>query len=127
MLLNALKVTNSQGTELDMPLSDNSNGFLIKNIDGLDPVKATLVSSSFANLDGEQYHSARRETRNIVLSLGLDPSWGSASVKDLRDQLYSYFMPKSPLLMNFHMFDKNATNVLEQKLGCYHCGSYRVV
>lgn len=111
MLLNRLDVTNRQGTVLELPLEDNSNGFSVKGIEGLDPVKATLVSSSFSNADGEQYHSSRREARDIKLSLGLDPDYGTISVKDLRDALSNYFMPKSKVTLGFHMFDKFAVSI----------------
>ena len=73
MLLKTLKVTNSRGFTLDLPLEDISGGFIVKGIEGLGPVKATLVSSSFANMDGEQYHSSRRKARNLIVKLGLDP------------------------------------------------------
>lgn len=116
MLLNSLEVTNSRGSVLSLPLEDISAGFLVKNIEGLDPVKAVLVSSSFANLDGEQYHSSRRESRNIKLSLGLEPDYGVAAVKDLRDQLYNFFMPKSFVTCKFKMFDKFAVSVFKEAL-----------
>jgi hypothetical protein len=51
------------------------SGYIVQEVEGLDPVKATLVSSSFANMDGEQFHSARREARNIVLKVGLEPDY----------------------------------------------------
>jgi hypothetical protein len=88
----------------------------VKGIEGLEPVKATLVSSSFANQDGEQFHSSRREARNIKIKLGLEPNYALGSVKDLRDLLYLYFMPKSSPLLTFNMFDKFATDVFSQFL-----------
>lgn len=116
MLLNALNVTNSRGSVLSLPLEDISTGFAVKSIEGLDPVKATLVSSSFANQDGEQYHSSRREARNIKIKLGLEPDWAAEDVKTLRDQLYAFFMPKTKAMLGFHMFDVHAQNILEQTL-----------
>lgn len=116
MLIQAVKVTNSRGSLLDLPLEDISAGFVVKEIGGLDPVKATLVSSSFANQDGEQYHSSRREARDISIRLGLDPDYGISSVKQLRDQLYDYFMPKSRVGLQFRMFDRNAESVLDDTL-----------
>lgn len=116
MLLNALEVLNSRGATLNLPLEDTSGGFVVQKIEGLDPVKATLVSSSFANMDGEQFHSSRREARNIKLTLGLDPDYAVGSVKDLRDFLYQYFMPKSRDILTFRMFDKFATEIFNQYL-----------
>jgi hypothetical protein len=116
MLLQALRVTNRRGSLLDLPLSDISSGFVVQKIEGLDPVKATLVSSSFANMDGEQYHSSRRESRNIKLTLGLDPDYAVVSVKELRSQLYDFFMPKTRAHLNFRMWDKFAESVLDRRL-----------
>jgi hypothetical protein len=112
MLLKALAVTNSRGDTLDLPLEDPSSGIFVKSIDGLDPVKATLVSSSFANQNGEQYQSSRRETRDIKISLGLDPKYAIQDAKELRDQLYPYFMPKLQSLLTFKMFDRFAPNLV---------------
>lgn len=114
MLLNTLQVTNSRGQVLNLPLDDVSSGFIVTNIDGLDPVEATLVSSSFANLDGEEYKSSKRTTRNIKITLGLDPDFSTSDVKALRDQLYSFFMPKTVANMVFTMFDKYSDSVVTQ-------------
>lgn len=116
MLLNALKVTNSRGSDLNLPLEDVSAGFQVRNIDGLDPVAATLVSSSFANMDGEQYHSSRRVARNIKLTLGLEPDYGLMDVKTLRDQLYNFFMPKTTAFLSFHLFDRFSEDILTNTL-----------
>lgn len=85
-----------------LPLQDVSGGYTVKNIEGLDPVKATIVSSPFAQLDGAQYQSARRETRNIVITIGLEPYSGGASVKALRAALYANLMPKSYVRIRFY-------------------------
>lgn len=111
MLLKSLNVTNAQGLVLSLPLEDSSSGYIVKEVTGLDPVKATLVSSSFANMDGEQYHSSRRDPRDVKIKLGLEPDWGTQAVKTLRDQLYSFFMPKTKIILGFHMFDKFAVSV----------------
>lgn len=116
MLLNALNVTNSQGLVLSLPLEDDSGGFSVQKIEGLDPVKANLVSTSFANMDGEQYQSSRRTPRNIKITLGLEPDYSTQAVKDLRDQLYNFFMPKTVVDLNFHLFDKFAISVFLQDL-----------
>lgn len=115
MLLRSLSATNARGDVLQLPL-ESEIGFHILDVKGLDPVKAVIVSSSFANMDGEQYHSSRREARNIVISLALDPDLASMSVEELRSQLYSFFMPKSSVTLNFQMFDRFATNFLKQTL-----------
>jgi hypothetical protein len=57
-------------------------------------------------LDGEQYQSSRRETRNIKIQLGLEADSASGdSVRDLRKKLYTFFMPKSEVTLRFFMDD----------------------
>jgi Phage tail protein len=75
----------------------------VKDIKGLDPVKATLVSSSIAQLDGADFQHARREPRNILLTLGLEPDYVMNSVASLRNDLYDYFMTKMPVGLEFYM------------------------
>lgn len=94
---------------LSLNLGDPANGFTVKGIEGLDPVKATLVSSSFANMDGEQYHTSRRETRDIRIILGLKHK--TLSVEQLREQLYSVFMPKSEVALSFYKTDGSYLNI----------------
>lgn len=103
-MLTKLEV-NSQGSLLSLPLSDISSGFIVQQIDGLDPVKATLSSTAFAGLDGEQYQASRRDTRNIKITLGLDPNPLVDTVRTLRKQLYAYFLPKSQITLTFYMDD----------------------
>jgi hypothetical protein len=104
-MLTIVDIATPNGDLLHLPLEDVSNGYAIADIEGLDPVKATIVSSSFANQDGEQYHSARREARNIIFTIDLEPDYTTQTVRQLRSQLYQYFMPKSVVDLTFHMDD----------------------
>jgi hypothetical protein len=103
-MLYKVEVRTPQGNLLTLQLDDVSDGLIVEEITGLDPVKATLVSSNFAQQDGSHYQSARRENRNITMKLGLDPT-GSDSVFDLRSRLYQYFMPKSEISLRFYMVE----------------------
>ena len=77
---------------------------MIREIEGLDPVKATIVSAGFAQLDGSQFQSVKRENRNIVLKIGLEPYFaGGSTVSSLRAALYGYFMPKSTVNLKFYI------------------------
>lgn len=104
-MLNDIKVLNSKGDVLDLPLDDSVQGFVIQEITGLEPVNATLVSSSFANMDGAQFHSSRREPRNVKIKLGLETDNHIASVRDLRTGLYNFFMPKTEVALRFHFIE----------------------
>lgn len=100
-MITAVEVRNSQGSLMVLSLLDISNGFVIEEIDGLDPVKATIVSSSFARQDGTQYQAARRENRNIIFKLDYEPDYANTTVRELRQKLYTYFMPKSVVNLRF--------------------------
>ena len=106
-MLQRVDVTNSQNVTLSLPLGDPSNGYTV-TIDGLDPVKATIVTSSFAGIDGTQEQSVRREARNLVFHFGYEPDYATidTTVTALRNQLYNFFMPKSVVTLRFYSDDK---------------------
>jgi hypothetical protein len=100
-----IEIRNTQGATLVLPLGDYSNGYLVKPIDGLDPVRANIVSSSFANMDGEQHQTSRREARDILMKLGLKMG-AAGSVSSLRARLMKFFMPKSQVKLTFFRDDE---------------------
>lgn len=102
-MLVRVEARNTQGALLALPLDDDSSGLFIQEIAGLDPVKATLVSTSFAGADGAQYHAAHREARNITAKMGVEPDWIDVTVEDLRKRLYAFFMPKALVHLRFVM------------------------
>lgn len=104
-MLQRIEVVSAQGALLNLPLEDLVNGFLLEEVEGLDPVKATITTSSFAQLDGTDYQSSRREERNIKLKISLEPNWGVDTVRTLRKRLYEYFMPKSAVGLRFYASD----------------------
>lgn len=110
-MLTKVEVIANGGVKLTLPVQSLSEGYLIRDITGLDPVKATIVSSSFANMDGEQYQSSRRGSRNIVFKLGLTPDYGTGSVSELRSRLYGFFMPKSQVSLAFYREGKPTTYI----------------
>lgn len=102
-MLSIIEVRNVQGSLLTLPLSDISDGIVLADVGGMDPVKATVVSSSFALQDGTQYHSAKRGERNLTFQLDLEPDYVTQTVYDLRQRLYDYFMTKSQVTLTFIM------------------------
>jgi hypothetical protein len=87
---------------LSLPIADASNGYAVKDIQGLDPVNASLTSSTMAQLDGAQPQNARRDPRNITMKLGLTPNYLDTLVDSLRQNLYDYVMPKANISMAFY-------------------------
>src|SRR5678809_67180 len=82
-MLNQLEVRTAAGDLLTFVFDDVTDGYALEEIRGLDPVKATIVSSSWAGKDGKQYQSSRREERNIVISLGLEPDFVTTTVRSM--------------------------------------------
>lgn len=101
-MLQTVDLTNEQGLSMTLSLPDISSGFVVQGIDGLDPVKATIVTSPFAGQDGSQYQTSRRENRNIIFKLGVEANYSAGSVQTLRKKLMGFFMPKSLVHMRFH-------------------------
>lgn len=100
-MLNEVEVRTSQGLFLTMPLDDITDGIVIQEIEGLDPVKATLISSKYAKLRGSLYQSSSVDDRNIKFKFGLEPYDALQTVQAIRDKLYGYFMPESPVELRF--------------------------
>lgn len=103
-MLEWIQVWDYKDTTTTFPLTDSSSGVTVQNIEGLDPVKASLVSSTFAKKDGGFFQHARRETRNIVITLGLEQV-GVVTVRELRNNLYKTMMPKMKIRVRFRMTD----------------------
>lgn len=77
----------------------------VRKVDGLGPVKANISKSPRGSMDGEAYTGSSVPSRNIVLTLGLNPDWNLWSMEKLRRLLYSYFMPKLLVRLVFRSDD----------------------
>jgi len=77
----------------------------VRNIDGLDPVKAAVNMSALGSVDGSSYVGSTIASRNIVITLHPNPDWDEWSFEGLRHLLYSYFMPKRPTRLVFYSDD----------------------
>jgi hypothetical protein len=102
-VLTKFDVTNRRGDVLSFMMEESDSGYQVAEIDGLEPVKAVLVSSNYAGTDGEQFQTAKRGPRNIKIKLDLDPDFSPSTYTTLRNDLYSYFMPKSEVSLRFFM------------------------
>lgn len=102
-MLTKVEIVNVRGDVLPLPLTDFSGGYLVKDIQGLDPVKATLTSSSMAQVDGAQPQSSRRDIRNITMKIGLEPDYDTLTVASLRAGLYDYMLTKAVIGINFFL------------------------
>lgn len=73
----------------------------VREITGLDPVKASVNVSPFGSVDGSAYVGSDVVSRNIVLTLRPNPDWDDWTYEALRRLIYSYFMPKRPTRLDF--------------------------
>lgn len=105
-MLTMVTATNDAYGDLLLPLFDASNGYSVKDVEGIGPVKATLTSTSLAQLDGGKLNNARREQRNITMKLGLETDWVTNSVSGLRRQLYQWFSPKANVTFGLYEDDQ---------------------
>jgi hypothetical protein len=101
-MLTKVDIKNRRGNVLTLNMEEDNSGYQVADIDGLDPVDANLVSTSYANADGEQFQSAKRGPRNIQFKLDLDPDFDLNTYTTLRKGLYTYFMPKSQVDLRFY-------------------------
>ena len=109
-MLTQLEAYSSWESAPVLPLSDNGREetdlIQIRNITGLDPVKAAINTSPFGSVDGVAFTGANVTTgRNIVLTLRPNPDWNTWSYEGLRRLLYSYFMPKLLVRLLFRSND----------------------
>lgn len=104
-MLTTVRVYNTSGAELELPLWESESGYQVRNIDGLDPADAILSTSDTARIDGTQFQSQRTGSRNIVITLGLESPDNSMTVDELRQGLYPFFMPKTSITLRFMKLD----------------------
>jgi hypothetical protein len=98
-MLYKVEARNVQGELLTLEFADVSDGIIVEDILGLDPVKATIASSKNAKQAGAQLQNKTRDTRNLILKLELEPDYITQTVEDVRDRLYDFFMPESDVAL----------------------------
>lgn len=82
-----LKVESSTGEIIT--LTQNESVYQVVNVDGLNPPKAVINSSTVAGMDGTKFKSSRLEERNIVITIKIN-----GDVETNRINLYRYFRTK---------------------------------
>lgn len=102
-MITSVKIFNESGQYIELPLDDFSSPYFVKKIDGLGPIKADISMSTYATKDGGVFQNARGNSRNIVMQLGLNPTFSNTNdpYGELRRALYLYFSPKSKVVIHF--------------------------
>lgn len=99
-----MEVFSANPSAPELPLAGftaSSDPIQIRNIDGIGPVKANIISTQFATGVGELYQGSTIPKRNIVITMGLSPDWQEETVATLRQKLYRYFMPRQWCKLRF--------------------------
>lgn len=108
-MLTEVKAYSSLPSAPELLLSDTGRAetdlIQIYNIDGLDPIKASVNTSSFGAIDGSFFTGSNVASRNIVLTIHPNPDWDTWTYESIRKLLYMYFMPKSSVRLVFESDD----------------------
>jgi hypothetical protein len=114
-VITAVKAYSSWRSAPTLPLDDPGRAetdlIQIRNIDGLDPVKASISTSLFGSIDGAAYVGGSVASRNIVLTLHPNPDWNTWSFEALRRLMYSYFMSKRSVRLIFESDDMPSVEI----------------
>ncbi len=111
-MLSKVEARTLQGDLLSLTLQDPSEGIILAEVDGLDPVKATLVSSDYARIAGASFRSARREKRDLTFKFDLESDDLNYTVQDIRRRLYKFFMPQYQVKLRFYDSSGTTTDIL---------------
>lgn len=94
-MINGFTFTNFRGDSIDVDLRrPEVSGFLIKDVTGLGPAKATINSTEVATYDGAFFNSSRVESRNIVFTIGFVTTETGETIEDIRQKSYKFFAIK---------------------------------
>lgn len=88
-MIKAITAVNDRGESLRIELTKPmETGFLVKNIDGLGPGKATINTTEMATYDGAMYNSSRFNQRTITITFKY---LNVPTIEDVRQKSYKYF------------------------------------
>lgn len=110
-MLNKVQVITALGAVLELPLDGFGNEYIVEDIEGLDPNKATMLTSSTVLQDGVEDQGSREEGRDIILKLEYDMNHPS-SVSSRRHKLYQFLMPQSLVTLRFFMEDMPVVDIV---------------
>jgi hypothetical protein len=103
-MLKGIQVYNSQNVLVKtFPVGYQGIGYkyMVRDVQGLGPVKASLVTSDFPG-DGKSVQASSIEERNIVMKLGFTPDYAlNDTIQDLRQALYPDMPPGSTVRLRF--------------------------
>jgi hypothetical protein len=96
-MIKTVTITNHLGESMALELRfPERSGFLVREIEGLGPSKATINTTPIVTGDGSRYNSAHVASRNIVFSLTFLPN---PTIEITRHNSYKYFPIKKPIII----------------------------
>lgn len=98
-----LEITNARGNVLSLQMEEDDGPYQVADIEGLDPGKATLVSTTYPGRAGGTFQSAARPARNIKIKLDFDPDFDAWTYEDARAELYKWFMPGAKIKQRYYL------------------------
>lgn len=99
--------TNPKGESIDMVLTNpEKTGLNIKNITGISPIGADIMSVPFASVDGAIYSGSRVPSRNIVMTISMyNEDLGRnrvGTIEESRLKTYQFFQLKDSVRLTFY-------------------------
>lgn len=127
-MIKSVTVTNHLGESLILELTrPDLSGFIVKEIDGLGPVKADINTTKRATMDGTAYNSASAGQRDITFQLQFYTT-GIESIEDIRHRSYKYFPLKKQVTIRVETdnrtsetigyVESNEPNIFSNEEGC---------
>lgn len=99
---------NTSLLSLPIGVPSPSNPFFVREVEGLDPVRASVTTTSYSIMDGAKFQHAGVDIRNIVMTIAIKPSTESGSdPSSHRDAIYRDLPPKSAVILVFTNTDYN--------------------
>ena len=94
-MIREIKITNFNNDTKTLYLNQpEASGFAIEKVNGLGPIKANIITTNIANLDGAIFNSAHANYRNIVFSIYFV---GIPDIEDARMASYRWFYKKQKI------------------------------
>lgn len=127
-MIKSVTITNHLGESLVLELTrPDLSGFIVKEIDGLGPVKANINTTKRATADGTAYNSAYLDQRDITFQLQFYTT-GAESIEDIRHRSYKYFPLKKQVTIRVETdnriseaigyVESNEPNIFSSAEGC---------
>lgn len=103
-MINSITAINYLGEELTIDLTrPEDTGLFIKSVTGIGSGSANINTTDLASDDGGVFNSARAQTRNVVLNIGMYASpLLNNSIEDSRQLTYKYFAKKRAVRLVFN-------------------------